>query len=172
MAEWEMIIKSSVALCWCPNELFSSGHLLVCLHEQTPALRLLALNELAHPPSALASTAWMLHKCFRSQMIRTRATYLFIYFLAVPAQEPNRLGLHLEWILLVPPLRTVPGDSCCSLTFDPPSRQNVIHNILSKHAGLTRDRFQHEVLSGVWPENRTRPQIVLDHYAQRAFWKP
>lgn len=42
MAEWELIIKSSAALCWCPNELFSSSHLLVSIRPRdaivTPAI--------------------------------------------------------------------------------------------------------------------------------------
>lgn len=46
-----MIIKSLVALCWCPNELFSSGHLLVRPPVRLKQTTLLWLLQFGRPPA-------------------------------------------------------------------------------------------------------------------------
>lgn len=88
MAEWEMIIKSSVALCWCPNELFSSGHLLVCLHERRGRWRgTSSLISWAHRRAR--RQRWT--NGFRSQMIRTRASIGIPFRVDTPG--PQRTSL-------------------------------------------------------------------------------
>lgn len=116
MAEWEMIIKSSVALCWYPNELFSSSHLLV----RPPAqATLLWLPQFGKPPapSSPQCRAWTLCKRFVTGVnVLSRCSKLFCSFSRPISQQADIKTFRAD---MLGPQGIIPNEFSHSLTFGP-----------------------------------------------------